>query len=118
MTKEQQFQQFVAWWQQHCTGYEKGEAQIFLDRLFKAFGHEGVREAGGNLEKDIERRRNDRKTTAFTDLVVPGLVLIEMKKRGEDLRKHYQQAFEYWTLLTPHPKYMILCNFDEFGFMI
>ncbi len=42
-------------------------------------------------------------------------MLIEMKKRGEDLSKHYSQAFDYWTRLVPQrPKYVILCNFDEF----
>ncbi|MDB9459668.1 hypothetical protein PN473_14860, partial [Dolichospermum circinale CS-545/17] len=38
-----------------------------------------------------------------------------MKKRGEDLNKHYSQAFDYWTRLVPNrPKYVILCNFDQF----
>jgi type II restriction/modification system DNA methylase subunit YeeA len=38
-----------------------------------------------------------------------------MKKRGEDLNKHYYQAFDYWTRLVPNrPKYVILCNFDQF----
>jgi hypothetical protein len=31
--------QFTAWCAAHITGDEKGEAQIFLDRLFQAFGH-------------------------------------------------------------------------------
>ncbi|MEH2322624.1 MAG: DNA methyltransferase [Nostoc sp.] len=38
-----------------------------------------------------------------------------MKKRGEDLSKHYSQAFDYWTRLVPNrPRYVLLCNFDEF----
>ena len=38
-----------------------------------------------------------------------------MKKRGEDLTRHYRQAFDYWTRLVPgRPRYVILCNFDEF----
>jgi hypothetical protein len=38
-----------------------------------------------------------------------------MKKGGEDLNKHYPQAFEYWSRLVPNrPRYVILCNFDEF----
>ena len=28
-------------------------------------------------------------------------MLIEMKKRGENLARHYHQAFEYWTRLVP-----------------
>jgi hypothetical protein len=39
--------------------------------------------------------------------------LIEMKKGGEDLSKHYAQAVTYWQKLLC-PTYMILCNFDEF----
>ncbi len=31
-------------------GDEKGEAQVFCDRLFRAFGHEGYKEAGAVLE--------------------------------------------------------------------
>ena len=28
---------------------------------------------------------------------------------------HYRQAFDYWVRLAPdRPKYVILCNFDEF----
>ncbi|MFM6228143.1 MAG: DNA methyltransferase, partial [Dolichospermum sp.] len=53
--------------------------------------------------------------TGFADLVWKPRVLIEMKKRGEDLNKHYSQAFDYWTRLVPNrPKYVILCNFDQF----
>ena len=38
-----------------------------------------------------------------------------MKQRGEDLNKHYAQAFAYWQRLVPNrPRYVILCNFDEF----
>ena len=32
-------------------GYEKGEAQLFLDRLFQAFGHKGCHEAGARFDK-------------------------------------------------------------------
>jgi hypothetical protein len=31
-------------------GDEKGVAQVFCDRLFKAFGHGGYKEAGATLE--------------------------------------------------------------------
>ena len=38
-----------------------------------------------------------------------------MKAKGEDLAKHYRQAFNYWTRLVPNrPRYVMLCNFDEF----
>ena len=60
-------------------GDEKGESQLFLDHLFRAFGHAGVIEIGGQLEYRV--RWNN--TTKFADLVWPKRVLIEMKKRGE-----------------------------------
>jgi hypothetical protein len=33
-------------------------AAIFLQDLFRALGHEGVRQAGATLEQPIERRDN------------------------------------------------------------
>lgn len=105
---------FVEWWRQYCRGDEKGEAQIFLDRLFTALGYPaGSRGAGGEPEMRVKLPTGEKPTTHFADLVIPGRALIEMKKRGEDLSKHQQQAFSYWTYLTPHPPYVILCNFDE-----
>src|SRR6478735_8204578 len=38
--------QFVEWSAKHITGDEKGQAQIFLDRLFQAFGQKGSLEVG------------------------------------------------------------------------
>ena len=90
----------VGWCWQHVTGDEKGESQIFLDRLFQAFGQGGVKEAGATLEMRVAK--SDLGGTAFADLVWKPVVLIEMKKRGTDLQKHYRQAFDYWIRLVPH----------------
>jgi type II restriction/modification system DNA methylase subunit YeeA len=93
-------------------GDERGEAQVFCDRLFKAFGHEGYKEAGAELEFRVKAKGQ---TTKYADLLWAPRLLLEMKKRGEQLHKHYQQAFEYWLELVPsRPTYVILCNFDEF----
>ena len=109
----QRLPNFVAWTKEHITGDEKGEAQIFLDRLFQAFGHDGIREAGATLEHRV--KRTSQKGVAFADLVWKPHVLIEMKKRGTDLSKVYRQAFDYWIYLVPdRPRYVVLCNFDEF----
>jgi hypothetical protein len=111
--RSERLNDFVKWVSMHITGDEKGEAQIFLDRLFIAFGHKGIKEAGATLEMRV--RKGIEGGTAFADLVWKPIVLIEMKKRGTDLSKHYRQAFEYWTHLVPNrPRYVILCNFDEF----
>ena len=104
-------QQFVKY-ARRLSGDEKGEAQIFCEHLFQAFGHKGLKEAGANLEYRI---REKGKTTRYADLVWRPRLLLEMKKRGERLDLHYRQAFDYWLRLVPQrPRYATLCNFDEF----
>src|SRR5438046_3791697 len=80
-------------------GDEKGEAQVFCDRLFIAFGHAGYKEAGAILEY---RAKKKGESTLFPDLLWPSRLLLEMKKRGEDLRKHYHKTFEYWIRIVPN----------------
>jgi len=111
---EQTIQKFVDYTKKHIKGDEKGEAQIFLDHFFIALGfNEGLKGAGAECEFRIKNK--ERRSTSFADLVWKPRVLIEMKKRGETLQKHYQQAFTYWQKLVPNrPQYVILCNFDEF----
>jgi len=105
---------FVTYVDKHIKGDEKGEAQIFLDHLFQALGYaDGLKGAGANCEFRI--KDEEKNSTKFADLVWKPIVLIEMKKKGEDLSIHLQQAFSYWTKLVPNrPQYVILCNFDEF----
>jgi len=99
------------------TGYEKGEAQVFLDRLFIAFGHQGYKEAGAAIEKRVQAKGQ---ATRFADLIWDGRCIIEMKGSGENLQKHFQQLRSYWERYYPQnkggskPPYCILCNFDEF----
>lgn len=92
-------------------GDEKGEAQVFCDRLFQAFGHDGYKEAGATLEFRVKSKRK----TNFADLLWGERVLIEMKKKDSKLQSHRTQIFDYWWKLRPNqPKYSILCNFSEF----
>ena len=94
-------------------GVESSEAQVFLDRLFQAFGHRGYKEAGAELESPI--KPIGKKSPIFAVLLWKPRVLIEMKKKGENLQKHYQQAFDYWAFaVQDRPRYVVLCNFDEF----
>lgn len=93
-------------------GDEKGEAQVFCDRLFQAFGHGGYKEAGAELEYRIKKHSTGG--TSFADLIWKPRFLLEMKKRGENLFHHYKQAFEYWIHAVPNrPRYVLLCNFDD-----
>jgi hypothetical protein len=115
---------------QTLRGDEKSEAQTFLDHFFRALGHQGVIEAGATFEFRVAKKPgspqlelitgNGAPSRAkggkkFADLLWPDRVLIEMKSRGENLEKHYDQAFDYWTHIVPkRPPFVILCNFDEF----
>jgi hypothetical protein len=102
----------VAYRRDYLSGDEKGEAQVFLDRLFRALGWDGVREAGGTLEFRVS---NTTGGTSFADLMWKPRVLLEMKKSGVDLSRHFRQAFDYWVRAVPdRPRYVVLCNFDEF----
>jgi hypothetical protein len=103
----------VRYRQEHLTGDEKGEAQIFLEHLFQAFGHAGLREAGAVLEARV-RRGSGRRRTSFADCVWKPRVLIEMKRAREPLGRHYEQALEYCRAVPDRPRYVVLCNFDEF----
>ncbi|QTA82936.1 SAM-dependent methyltransferase [Desulfonema limicola] len=93
-------------------GYEKGEAQTFLNRLFQIFGYADCHDAGGKFEK----RTKIGKKTKFEDLLLPGKAIIEMKSRGKELQSHILQAREYWNHSYNEEKtpYVILCNFDQF----
>lgn len=107
----QRLRAFVSW-AARLKGDEKGEAQIFCEHLFQAFGHAGLVEAGAELE---HRSKGRSGTTRFLDLVWKPRLLLEMKKRGEKLNLHFQQAFDYWIHAVPNrPRYVVLCNFDEF----
>ncbi len=115
MPSPEKLTEFVAWCQLNITGDEKGQAQIFLDRLFQAFGQAGSLDVGGTAELRIRKAEADGGGTAFADYIWKPVVLVEMKKRGTDLQKHYRQAFDYWSRHVPNrPRYVVLCDFDEF----
>lgn len=124
--RKQAIQEFVSFVKHDLTGDERGQAQTFCDRLFRAYGQKGIFEAQGKLEARIKIA--DSNTTNYIDCLwsPPGKdgVLIEMKKKEiKDLESHLQQARDYWDNLKPtvdigpgcrKPRYVILCNFDRF----
>jgi hypothetical protein len=50
MPSREKLADFVAWVKQHLTGDEKGQAQLYLERLFQAFDHAELKEAGATLD--------------------------------------------------------------------
>ncbi|MEX2581622.1 MAG: DNA methyltransferase [Verrucomicrobiales bacterium] len=114
MSLRESLEDFVSYVNTYLSGDEKGEAAEFLDHLFRAFGHDGLREAGASREARIPKK-GGKKGKKFGDLLLPDRVLVEMKSRGSKLERDYQQLFDYWTHIVPRrPPYAVLCNFDEF----
>ncbi len=68
-SREALLQDFVTWSAAHITGDEKGQAQIFLDRLFRAFGQKGSLDVGGTAEMRIRKASEDCGGTSFADYV-------------------------------------------------
>ncbi len=98
--------------------------------LLSGLGHGGVIEAGATFEFRIAKKLGSAQLELvvaggsdagprpkggkkFADLLWPDRVIIEMKSRGANLEKHYDQAFDYWSHIVPkRPPYVILCDFD------
>lgn len=55
-------------------------------------------------------------TDGYIDLLWKGTILIEMKSRGKNLEKAYQQAKDYTHGLKQHelPKYILVSDFENF----
>ena len=114
--RKDDIEEFVSYVKANLTGDEKGQAQLFCDRLFRAYGHKGIFEADGGLE--VRVKEADSKATKYIDW------LIEMKRRDvKNLESHFPQARDYWIGLLPSrdigpgcrkPRYIVLCNFDKF----
>ena len=49
MPSRDKLAEFTAWCAKNITGDEKGQAQIFLDRLFQAFGQPGLLDATARI---------------------------------------------------------------------
>lgn len=76
----QSLDKFINYRLQYISGKERQDAQIFLDRFFQAFGHEGVKEAGADYEIKV-KKGSKKGNTGFADLVWKPRVLIEMKSQ-------------------------------------
>ena len=102
---------FVARWSVR-DGYEKGEAQLFLNELFACYGQDLAAVA----------KFEQFQSGGFIDLLWPGVCIIEMKSATEAKRlaKHRDQALRYWKESAdpesnlPAPPYVVLCAFEKF----
>jgi len=90
---------------------EEADAKPFLIEFFEVFGIS--RKRVSTFEHKV-KKLDER--DGYIDLLWKGTILIEMKSRGKNLDKAYQQAVEYTFGLKQHelPKYILICDFENF----
>jgi hypothetical protein len=94
MPSREKLLEFTAWCEKHITGDEKGQAQIFLGRLFQAFGQAGCLDVGGSTEgleailSRIDPRDLDKSADSYSNL----LNLQEEGNRGVVEYTHFSRA--------------------------
>lgn len=93
------------------TSNEEADAKSFLDAFFNVFGI--PRKKVGTFEHKV-KKIND--TDGYIDLLWKGTILIEMKSRGKNLDKAFEQAKDYALGLKIHelPKYILVSDFQTF----
>jgi N-6 DNA Methylase len=100
---------FADEWEDAC--YEKGETQSFYNEFFEVFGIR--RRRVGSFEEPVKKLGDQR---GFIDLFWKGVLLIEQKSAGRDLKKAKEQALDYFPGLKEYelPRYLLLSDFQTF----
>ncbi len=93
------------------TSNEEADAKPFLVEFFNVFGISSKRV--GTFEHRV-KKLDER--DGYIDLLWKGTILIEMKSKGKNLDKAYQQAIDYTHGLKQHelPKYILVSDFENF----
>ena len=92
-------------------GYEKGQTQLFYRDFFDVFGVPVRRVAA--FEEPVRNLGDGR---GFIDLFWKGVLLVEQKSAGRDLKKARTQALDYFPGLKDAdlPRYILLSDFRTF----
>jgi hypothetical protein len=91
--------------------YERGETQTFYNEFFEVFGASRRRVA--TYEEPVKRLGNRR---GFVDLFWKGVLLVEQKSAGHDLKLAKEQALDYFPELKDYelPRYILVSDFQQF----
>ena len=91
--------------------YEKGETQSFYNAFFDVFGVR--RRSVARYEAHVAKLDNRH---GYIDLFWPGVLLVEQKSAGRDLKAAYEQAGEYFDALPERdrPRYILVSDFQTF----
>ena len=100
---------FAQEWQD--AGRERSQTHLFYRDFFAVFGVSVRRVA--SFEEPV-KRLGDRR--GFIDLFWKGMLLVEQKSAGRDLRKAKAQALDYFPGLEEKelPRYLLLSDFQTF----
>lgn len=92
-------------------GYEKGQTQLFYRDFFEVFGVPVRRVAA--FEEPVKNLGEKR---GYIDLFWKGMLLVEQKSAGRDLKKAKAQALDYFPGLKNEdlPRYILLSDFQTF----
>ena len=93
------------------TTNEEADAKPFLDAFFDVFGI--TRKKTGTFEHRVKKLSD---ADGYIDLLWKGTILVEMKSRGKNLDRAFQQAIDYTYGLKQNdlPKYVLVCDFHYF----
>jgi hypothetical protein len=94
-------------------GYERGETQTFYNEFFKVFGV--TRKKVAIFEEPVKGLAANKR--GFIDLFWKGVLLVEQKSAGRDLKEAKRQAFDYLPGIKSDkdlPRYILLCDFQTF----
>ena len=91
--------------------YEKSETQSFYNDFFEMFGVK--RRSVARYEQHVRKLNN---SSGFIDLFWPGMLLVEQKSEGRDLKKASGQAWDYFDALPEkdRPRYILVSDFQNF----
>ena len=90
---------------------ETSETQSFYNAFFRVFGVE--RRSVARYEEHVAKLDN---SSGFIDLFWPGVLIVEQKSAGRDLKRAYGQAGEYFDALKERdrPRYILVSDFQTF----
>ena len=91
--------------------YEKSETQSFYNAFFDVFAVQ--RRSVAHDEAHVAKLDN---RSGFIDLFWPGVLIVEQKSAGRDLKAAFEQAGEYFDALPEcdRPRYILVSDFQTF----
>lgn len=91
--------------------YEKSETHSFYNDFFEVFG---VRRRQVAIYEEPVKRLGDKR--GYIDLFWKGVLIVEQKSAGRNLKKAKEQALDYFPNLKPEelPRYLLVSDFQRF----